>query len=128
MDVRSWARTLALGAAALVFGGFLRAGAAQAQTPLLLNESLETTAGALNPPTTQDGLMTVTPCRRCELKVLRSTSRTVYMLRDVPVSLATFRQAISTNSSIFVKVLYVTNNNELVTVTANVDASTARSR
>jgi hypothetical protein len=116
MDVRSRVRALALGAAALLITL-----SAQAQTQrLVLKETLEASAGMINMPSTQDGMMTVTTCSTCPAKILRSTAKTVYMLRDVQVPYATFRQAIANSSDTYVSVQFAKNTQEVLNVTASI--------
>jgi hypothetical protein len=124
MDVRLRAAWLAL----LAAGSLTMA---QAQTPrpfVTVKEALETDGRSMSLPTSVTGVMTVTPCTSCAVKMLRSTPSTIYRLRSKPVSLADFRNAMSTNSETYVTVLYEVKTNELLTVTASVDAPAAGSR
>jgi hypothetical protein len=124
MDVRLRAAGLALLAA-----GSLMTAQAQTPTPFVtIEEALETDGRSMSLPTNVTGVMTVTPCTSCEVKMLRSTVSTIYRLRNKPVSLADFRNAMAANSETYVTVLYAVKTNELLTVTASVDAPAAGSR
>jgi hypothetical protein len=115
MDVRLRAGALALCAAALMW-----ATQALAADPPTLKETLETSVGSMSLPASLDGVMTLTPCAQCPAKIFRSTVSTVYMLRDVPVSIAAFREAVLGKSDAYASVQFFKASKELVTVTANV--------
>jgi hypothetical protein len=120
MEVLSRAGKLALCAAALLITF-----QAQAQT-VALKETLETSSSAIGMPSSTDGMMTVTTsCRNCPAMIFRSTAKTIYKLREVPVSFTAFREALATSDA-YVAVQFAKTTHELVSVTANLDAPAAR--
>jgi hypothetical protein len=108
-------------AAALLAAGWLTSAQAQNAPFITINEALETDVRSMSLPVATDGMMTVTPCVSCQMKTLRSTASTQYLLRETPVSLADFRSAVATNSETFVTVLYDKKTQQLVSVTASID-------
>jgi hypothetical protein len=122
MEVLSRAGKLALCAAALLI---TFQAPAQTQT-VVLKETLETSSSAIGMPSSADGMMTVTTtCRNCPAMIFRSTAKTIYKLRDMPVSFTTFREALA-SSDAYVAVQFAKTTHELVSVTANLDAPAAR--
>jgi hypothetical protein len=120
MEVLSRAGKLALCAAALLITF-----QARAQT-VVLKETLETSSSAIGMPSSADGMMTVTTsCRNCPAMIFRSTAKTIYKLREVPVSFTAFREALATSDA-YVAVQFAKTTHELVSVTANLDAPAAR--
>jgi len=123
MDVRLRALALTFTAA-----GALSTAYAQTQPFKTVSEALETNARSMSVPSSPDGLMTVTPCVSCAVKMLHSTANTVYLLKDQPVSLVVFRNAVATNSEAPITVLYSVKTSLLVSVNASIEPAAAGNR
>jgi hypothetical protein len=124
MDVRKRASSLAL----LAIASLMSAEALSDAPFRTINEALETNARGMSLPSSEDGMMTITPCVSCEVKTLHSTASTLYTLRDQAVSFTVFRNALALDSEAPVTVVYAVSTGQLLRVNASIDPPAAEKR
>jgi hypothetical protein len=124
MNVKHWRALIALCALGI-------SGVANAQAPVPFktrNEALETDTRAVTLPSATDSMMTVAPCSSCPIKSLRATAKSIYSLRDQPVTLTQLRNAVAANPGAFLTVTYSVKTSELVSINASIDPTSYAGR
>lgn len=112
--------------AVLAVAAFGPAFAQTARPFITLHEALETDGRSVSLPAGAGGLMTLTPCGRCPMKSLRSTSTTLYSFGKTRTTLAEMKNAVAANPDVFLTVRYVVKSGELLSITASIDPRAAK--
>jgi len=84
--------------------------------------AVETSSDAVVLPSGPDSALVVTPCAGCAPVSIPATAKSVYLLKNTPVTLAEFKLALTGKRDIMMTVLRSTKTGELTRIIASLDA------